>query len=467
MPDLTKKPEEPEEPKAHFLNDLGKNTPFSIKDAYKHINILRDQLQKTGIVGQDELIDHLLLAMIMGEHCLLEGLPGLAKTEISKELARLMGLDFRRIQFVPDMMPTELIQQIKMDFSTPTTKFAPVPGPVFCNILLADEINRASPKVQAALLEATEERKVTLPSEEKDKVIRSKKETNLLRSTHNSQGMFGLDRITGNEQSKYGQNFMVLATMNPIEQEGVYPLSEAQLDRFVFNIIINQPTQNHFKDISHGAFSNPDPDEKPPTPDEVKKLDDIRKENHLKTLYFFTSLREQLFGYDAYNLWEKNTIRPPLEHFINFTHARSMGDQPVDTGFGNRISRREENLKQLELKVNLSIWRDGDSTMTNAKKRWVERLTNHFSRNFPEISSGVSPRGLIKLVRAIHARAFLKRGNKDKSQLQPQWDDLEEVALPVLRHRIRLASHADTQNTDIDNIIQSLLQCFQPLKEKS
>tara|TARA_B100000579_G_C22826920_1_gene853685 strand:- start:1237 stop:2214 length:978 start_codon:yes stop_codon:yes gene_type:complete len=162
------------------------------------------------IVGQQEIIDQVFIALLSNGHILLEGVPGLAKTLLINCIAKALNLDFSRIQFTPDLMPTditgtEIIQENK---STGEREFKFYKGPIFSNIILADEINRTPPKTQAALLQAMQEQKVTI----------------------------------GNQTYSLNKPFFVFATQNPIEQEGTYPLPEAQLDRFMFNLIINYPT---------------------------------------------------------------------------------------------------------------------------------------------------------------------------------------------------------------------------------
>ena len=159
------------------------------------------------IVGQDEVVEQLLLTMLVGGHCLITGLPGTAKTLLVRTLADALGLIFKRIQFTPDLMPTDMTGTdiIEEDPTTGRRRWTFVPGPIFANILLADEINRTPPKTQAALLEAMQERSVT---------------------------------VRGNTRT-IEPPFFVLATQNPIELEGTYPLPEAQLDRFLFNILLD------------------------------------------------------------------------------------------------------------------------------------------------------------------------------------------------------------------------------------
>ena len=161
------------------------------------------------IIGQHQVIDQLLISLLARGHCLLIGVPGLAKTLLISTLARVLNLKFSRIQFTPDLMPSDITgtELIEDDLTTGKKTFKFVRGPVFANIVLADEINRTSPKTQAALLQAMQEHEVT----------------------------------AAGETYKLEEPFFVLATQNPIEQEGTYPLPEAQLDRFMFNLWVDYP----------------------------------------------------------------------------------------------------------------------------------------------------------------------------------------------------------------------------------
>jgi MoxR-like ATPase len=171
------------------------------------------------IVGQEEIVDHLLIALFSSGHCLLEGPPGTAKTFLAQCFARSLGLDYGRIQFTPDLMPSDIIGANLFNFQT--SEFKLTRGPIFCELLLADEINRTPPKSQAALLEAMQERAVTIDGE-----------------THT-----------------LSDRFMVVATQNPIEQQGVYPLPEAQLDRFLFKLAVGYPSEEEEQKIVtvHGS----------------------------------------------------------------------------------------------------------------------------------------------------------------------------------------------------------------------
>ncbi len=177
---------------------------------------IKEQIAKV-IVGQDEVIEQLLLSIFVQGHCLIVGVPGLAKTLLVSTLARTLDLAFKRIQFTPDLMPSDITgtEVIQEDKATRERTFKFVQGPVFANVVLADEINRTPPKTQAALLQAMQERKVTV----------------------------------GGQTFDLPQPFFVLATQNPIEQEGTYPLPEAQLDRFLFQINIGYPNLSEEKDI--------------------------------------------------------------------------------------------------------------------------------------------------------------------------------------------------------------------------
>ena len=169
------------------------------------------------IVGQQQVIEETLLAILGKGHCLLVGVPGLAKTLLVKSLARTLDLKFNRIQFTPDLMPSDITgtNVIEEDMSTGHRSFEFIRGPIFANVILADEINRTPPKTQAALLEAMQEERVT----------------------------------AGGVTHSLEPPFFVLATQNPIEQEGTYPLPEAQLDRFMFNIYINYPEDDEEEEI--------------------------------------------------------------------------------------------------------------------------------------------------------------------------------------------------------------------------
>ena len=191
---------------------------------------IREEVGKV-IVGQERLIDRLILALITDGHILLEGVPGLAKTLSVNTLAKALGLDFKRISFTPDLLPADVVGTLV--YSPKTGEFTPKKGPVFTNLLLADEINRAPAKVQSALLESMQERQVTI----------------------------------GDETFPLPQPFLVMATQNPIEQEGTYPLPEAQLDRFMLKVVVTYPKKEEERQIirmnNSGTFPKATPVLKP------------------------------------------------------------------------------------------------------------------------------------------------------------------------------------------------------------
>ncbi|MFH1264443.1 MAG: AAA family ATPase, partial [Planctomycetota bacterium] len=168
---------------------------------------MQEELQKV-IVGQSEVIEQIFAAVFTRGHCLLVGVPGLAKTLMVSTLARILDIQFKRIQFTPDLMPSDITGTNVLDEHAGRREFRFVEGPIFTNILLADEINRTPPKTQAALLQAMQEREVTV----------------------------------GQTTYPLPEPFFTIATQNPIEQEGTYPLPEAQLDRFMFNIKVDYPS---------------------------------------------------------------------------------------------------------------------------------------------------------------------------------------------------------------------------------
>ena len=163
---------------------------------------------RKAVVGQDEVIDLMLTSLLVGGHILLEGVPGTAKTLLAQAFAAALSIKFGRIQFTPDLMPGDVLGTNLFNFQT--NSFVLTKGPIFTELLLADEINRAPPKTQAALLQAMSERQVT---------------------------------IDGRDYT-LGDDFMVVATQNPIEQQGTYPLPEAQLDRFLFKIVVAHPSRD-------------------------------------------------------------------------------------------------------------------------------------------------------------------------------------------------------------------------------
>jgi len=197
-------------------NKLSQDDIAAVDQLNETYRQLRKELSKV-IVGQDEVVEQMILCILCGAHAILEGVPGLAKTLLVSTLSQCMDLDFTRIQFTPDLMPTDITgtEVIAEDKSTGQRAFKFLPGPIFANVVLADEINRTPPKTQAALLEAMQERQVS----------------------------------AGGQRHPMKAPFFVLATQNPVEQEGTYPLPEAQQDRFMFKILVDYPNWDEEFDV--------------------------------------------------------------------------------------------------------------------------------------------------------------------------------------------------------------------------
>jgi MoxR-like ATPase len=303
------------------------------------------------IVGQEDVLDQILISLFVGGHCLITGLPGTAKTLMVRTIAQTLGLAFKRIQFTPDLMPSDITGTdiIEEDPTTGHRRWTFVPGPIFANIVLADEINRTPPKTQSAMLEAMQELSVT---------------------------------VRGNHYELPGP-FFVLATQNPIELEGTYPLPEAQLDRFLFNTIL---------DYLSAA-------------DEIKVVD-LTTTTRVATVEAVTT----------------------AEEIIDFQQLVRM----VPIG---------ESLAQYV--VNLV------------------RATRHNSGTAPDfikkyVNYGGSVRAAQFIVLASKARALAHR------RYHVAYEDILALAIPVLRHRILLNFHAESDRIDSDEILRQLLQYMPP-----
>lgn len=215
----------------------------AVRALSEKIASLKQEIKKV-IIGQDEIIENLLIALLSKGHCLLIGVPGLAKTLLIKTLAQVLDLKFSRIQFTPDLMPGDITgtEILEYDSTTGQRVFKFIKGPIFTNILLADEINRTPPKTQSALLEAMQELQVT----------------------------------AGGVKYTLEEPFFVLATQNPIEQEGTYPLPEAQLDRFMFNLWLDYPSKNEEIEIVKTTTSQYVPEvNKVMNKDEIRYYQDL------------------------------------------------------------------------------------------------------------------------------------------------------------------------------------------------
>lgn len=303
------------------------------------------ELRKT-IVGMDDVIDEMMIAIFAQGHCLLMGVPGLAKTLLVSSLAQTMSLAFKRIQFTPDLMPsditgTELLQE---DPETHQRTFKFQKGPVFTNLLLADEINRTPPKTQAALLEAMQEKRVS----------------------------------SGGVDYKLDQPFFVLATQNPIEQEGTYPLPEAQLDRFLFNIMVKYPSRDEELDIMRNVTS----DHEPETNEVVDGL----------TIQEFQHVVRRI---------------PVADHIFHYAAEIVRATRPLEPDAPEFVKK-------------FMAW-------------------------------GAGPRASLNLILAGKARAALN------GRCHVSVEDIRELCLPVLRHRIIPSFAARSEGMTADSLIEKLV----------
>jgi MoxR-like ATPase len=298
------------------------------------------------IVGQDEVLEQVLIALFVGGHCLITGLPGTAKTLMVRTIADALNLEFRRIQFTPDLMPSDITGTdiIEEDLTTGHRKWTFVEGPIFGNILLADEINRTPPKTQAALLEAMQEHSCTVRGQ--------------------------IYRLPS--------PFFVLATQNPIELEGTYPLPEAQLDRFLFNAT----------------------------------LDYLSAEDELKVVDMTT------------------TTRTPKIEAVTFAEELLDFQQLV------RMVPIAESIARYVVRLVRATRPKGESAPDFVKKY---------------VNYGGSIRAAQFIVMAAKARALSRK------RYHVTYDDITAVALPVLRHRILLNFHAESERIDADEILNRLI----------
>lgn len=312
-----------------------------LPDANLHAKIvsLREQIGKA-FVGQDGVIDSILIALLSGGHVLLEGVPGLGKTLLVKAISKAVGGRFSRIQFTPDLMPSDVSGHAVYDPKTET--FRVRRGPVFANLLLADEINRAPAKTQAALLEVMQENQVTIEG----------------------------------KSSPLPPPFMTVATQNPIEHEGTYPLPEAQLDRFLFNVLIDYP--------------------------------DHQSENRIVTV--------------------------------------ATGNRVGGGLYTDAVETVMSSDEVVAAQQKVATTRIDDSVLDYAVR--IVRETRESSG----LRIGAGPRGSISIVRAARASAVLQ----GRDFVTP--DDVRQVALPALRHRIGLAPELEIESYKPDDILGDILQ---------
>lgn len=298
---------------------------------------LKQEISKI-IIGQNEVIDQILLSIYTGGHSLLIGVPGLAKTLMVNTIAQTLGLDFKRIQFTPDLMPSDILGSEVLDQSR---SFKFIKGPIFANIILADEINRTPPKTQAALLEAMQERSVTIAGQQ-----------------HNLE-----------------LPYFVLATQNPIEQEGTYPLPEAQLDRFMFAIELKYPSVEEEIQVVKTTTND-----ETPTIDALFNAPEILEVQHLVRRI---PVPDNVVEY-AVNL--VNSTRPNLEIASDFVK------QYIDWGAGPRAS---QNLV-LAAKAHAAIHGKFSPDIEDVKAVAMGILRHRIIKNYKAEAEGISEEDIIR-----------------------------------------------------------------------
>jgi MoxR-like ATPase len=330
----------------HEQTDLAAEELAAVEKLQKGYHNMRAELGKV-IVGQEQVIEELLIALFCKGHALLVGVPGLAKTLLISTLSKTLGLSFNRIQFTPDLMPSDITgtEVIEEDKTTGGRAMRFVRGPIFANVILADEINRTPPKTQAALLEAMQEHQVT----------------------------------AGGKQHRLPQPFFVLATQNPIEQEGTYPLPEAQLDRFMFNINVGYPS-------------------------EEEEFQIVRLTTAGRTVH----LDHVLTGEEVIALQEIVRKVPVADHVIRYALQFT------------RLTRK------------------GEGTVPDFVNEYV--------------AWGAGPRASQYLILAGKARALLK------GRYHVSTEDIRQVALPVLRHRIVTNFNAEAEGIKSDTLVKKLIE---------
>ncbi len=330
MSELTTQPPAPEEQQ-------------KIKNEASWVELLKSEIGQV-IVGQKYLVDRLIVGLLANGHVLLEGVPGLAKTLAVKTLSQCLRADFKRIQFTPDLLPADVIGTLI--YSPSKGEFTNKKGPIFTNLLLADEINRAPAKVQSALLEGMQERQVTI----------------------------------GDETYPLPQPFLVLATENPIDQEGTYPLPEAQMDRFMLKLVVDYPDRN----------------------------DELR-----------------ILNANA-NVSVSHKVNPVVDAETIFRSRKLVDGIYLD-----------EKLKGYLVDVVLAT-RNPDSYGASELGAFIR--------------FGASPRATISLALASKAVAFMN----GRSFVTPQ--DIKDVGLDVLRHRIIVTYEAEAENVTSDDIIKKIFE---------
>lgn len=330
---------------------------------------LREEIGRV-IVGQREMVERLLIALLANGHVLIEGVPGLAKTLAVKTLARCVETGFARIQFTPDLLPADILGT--MIYDERSHDFSVKQGPIFSNLILADEINRAPAKVQSALLEAMQERQVTI----------------------------------GGETYPLQEPFLVLATQNPIEQEGTYPLPEAQVDRFMLKLRVDYPSSEDELGILRRWSTRLGPEAQVV----CQPADIIRARDVVHDIY----------------------MDEKLERYIVDLVCATRN--PVDAAANSRSRVRQR------------------TDLTDEQRRAWEASAQTLESCQALIEYGASPRASIYLAQASKARAFLQ----GRGYVVP--DDVIAIGPDVLRHRILLSYEAEAEGLSSDDIVQRIFR---------
>jgi len=319
-----------------------------------HRRLMQEELHKV-IVGQDDVLEQIFAAIFTRGHCLLVGVPGLAKTLMVSTLARILDINFKRIQFTPDLMPSDITgTNVLEEDDQGRRNFRFVEGPIFTNILLADEINRTPPKTQAALLQAMQEREVTV----------------------------------GKTTYALPEPFFTIATQNPIEQEGTYPLPEAQLDRFMFNVKVDYPTADEEERILAATTRS----EKP----EVRKVLSGRAILNLQKLVGSVAVSEYIVKYAARLVRATRPADPSAPQFVK---------ELVDWGAGPRagqfLIQGGKAIAAMDGRFSVAI--------DDVRKIAVPVLRHRISTNFQAQAQGMTPDSVVqRLVQEVPAPEITK-----------------------------------------------------------
>ena len=312
-----------------------------LQEFSQHRKVMEQELHKV-IVGQEEVIEQVFAAIFTRGHCLLEGVPGLAKTLMVSTIAKILDVSFKRIQFTPDLMPSDITGTNVIDEDEDGKRqFRFVEGPIFTNILLADEINRTPPKTQAALLQAMQEREVTIG-----------------RTTYNLE-----------------PPFFTIATQNPIEQEGTYPLPEAQLDRFMFNIKVGYPTADEEEQILLASSKN----EK----QEVRKVLSAKAIVNLQKLVSSVAVSEYLIKYVARLV---RSTRPKDEMAPDY--VRELVDWGAGPRAGQFLISGGKAMAAMDGRFSVSV--------ADIKKIAMAVLRHRVSTNFQAQAEGMTTESVIQ-----------------------------------------------------------------------